>query len=86
MPRNYTTPPGVKPRMRYNKDTVELAVREVIEGRMQQKDAVKAFGIPQSTLSDKLTGRFMLGSKPGRKPVIPPEIEKVILNYSDSIN
>jgi len=33
------------------------------------------FEVPRSTLADQVSGRYSIETKPGKKPVIPSEIE-----------
>ena len=45
---------------------------------MSQRKAAKHYGIPQSTLSDRLTGRSKGDVKPGRASAIPVQMEREI--------
>jgi hypothetical protein len=42
--------------------------------------ASKKFGIPRSTLGDRLTGKVLDDATLGRKPILPPSIEKEIVD------
>ena len=43
--------------LKYSVKSMESALRELREGHMSCKAAAKAFGVPRTTLRDKLAGR-----------------------------
>ncbi|MEW8544909.1 MAG: helix-turn-helix domain-containing protein [Candidatus Thiodiazotropha sp.] len=51
------------------------AIEAVREG-MSVRKAAKAYGVPRSTLSDRITGRVSEDAVLGKSPVIPVDIEK----------
>lgn len=52
------------------------AVKAVKDGNMSVRKAAERYKIPKSTLYDKISGKTAIGARMGRKPVIPDEIEK----------
>lgn len=62
----------------YDKTKLDAAMAAIKSGLMSQRQASKDFQIPQSTLSDYVRGRSNQDSKPGAKPILPPEIENMI--------
>ena len=46
------------------------------------RKACVLFGVPRSTLRDRLSGRIALGSKPGRKPLLDQSQESKLLDYA----
>ena len=46
---------------------------------MSAKVAAKSFGIPRTTLGDRLRGRIHDEARPGRRSVVPKEIEDMIV-------
>jgi hypothetical protein len=61
--------------MKYSK---ENAVKSVKDGIYSRQKASQVFGVPKTTIIDHVSGRIELTSKPGRKPVIPLEIENAV--------
>ena len=49
---------------------LENAVKMVESGAMSRKKAAATFGVPRTTLIDKLSGRYCLGACPGCKTVL----------------
>ena len=46
-----------QPYLKHSLESTELALKEVRDGRMSRNAASKAFGVPRSTLCDKLDGK-----------------------------
>jgi len=49
------------------------------------------FEVPRSTLDDRVSGRYSIETNPGKKPVIPTEIEgqmvtRVMNNFKDGLD
>ena len=63
--------------MKYSKENLENAVKSVKDDVYSYRKASQVFGVPKTTIIDHVSGRIELTSKPGRKPVIPLEIEVV---------
>ena len=64
--------------MKYSKEHLENAVKSVKDGVYSYRKASQVFGVPKTTIIDHVSGRIELTSKPGRKPVIPLEIENAV--------
>ena len=43
--------------------------------------ASELYGVPRSTLKDRLSGRVVHGTKPGPKPYLCPDEEKELINH-----
>ncbi|MES9883347.1 MAG: helix-turn-helix domain-containing protein [Sedimenticola sp.] len=62
---------------KYDRGLIEKAVAAV-RGGLSLRQASKKYGIPRSTISDRVTGKVADGSSLGRKPTFPVEVEKEI--------
>ena len=70
-----THPPKPK-RQKYSEETLQAALQAVANG-MSQRKVADEFGIPQSTLSDKLLGKSVAAVVRGGKEVVLEEkVEK----------
>ena len=67
-----------KSKILYMKYSKENAVKSVKDGIYSRQKASQVFGVPKTTIIDHVSGRIELTSKPGRKPVIPLEIENAV--------
>ncbi|KAL5467063.1 hypothetical protein EMCRGX_G031235 [Ephydatia muelleri] len=56
--------------LKYSAESMDAALKEVREGRMTCFAASKTFGVPRSTLRDKLSGRSPEGRQMGPNPVL----------------
>ena len=63
-----------------NKDMQE-AMKFVGEKKMTIRGAAKKFGVPYSTLKDRVHGRVKHGTKPGVKTALSPEEEEDLVKY-----
>ena len=50
--------------------------------RLTYRGAIAKYGIPRSTLSDHVLGKVELGKKPGPPPVLTPEEEKYLVQWT----
>ena len=57
------------------------AMKAVEAGEMGRNRAALEFGVPPSTLKDRLTGRVKHGTKPGPTPYLNPEEEKELVEF-----
>ena len=64
----------------YSAETIEEAIAAVRAGQLSQRAAARHYQVPQSTISNHLTGVVQPGAKPGRPPVIPEKIEKELVD------
>ena len=66
------TPP--KKRKQYSQESLSAALEEVKKG-MPVRRACVVFGVPRSTLQDRVNGKVIHGTKPGPKPSTSEETE-----------
>ena len=68
--------------MQYAKEDLIKAVEAVKSGVISIRKAADQYSIPRSTNADRVSGRFDVLSdvKPGRKPVLPPQLEAKIVS------
>ena len=57
------------------------AMKAVEAGEMGRNRAALEFGVPPSTLKDRLAGRVKHGTKPGPTPYLNPEEEKELVEF-----
>lgn len=57
------------------------AMKAVTEKKMTIRGAAKKFGVPYSTLKDRVHGRVQHGTKPGVKTALSPEEEEELVKY-----
>ncbi|XP_037033041.1 uncharacterized protein LOC119072027 [Bradysia coprophila] len=69
-----------QPKKSYSQQQLFSAIQAVRNGASQFASA-KKFGIPRSTLFNKITGKTLLGKKPGPATVLLPEEEQTIENW-----
>lgn len=69
---------GKGKRVKYNPVDLDKAVTAVKNKILSIRKAAKYYGVPKSTISDRITGRVQDGALPGKKPVFPIEIETQI--------
>ena len=62
----------------YMKEDLQQAV-EVRADRMSLRAASKKYGVPRSTISDRVTGRVNEEATSGRPPVLPRELETALV-------
>jgi len=67
-----------KYKAQYSNEDVEKAYEEVKDGKMSERAAALAYGVPRSTLKDKLAGR-VVNETAGRPPVLSKEEEDLIV-------
>ena len=63
-------------------ERIAIAVDELNYGRLSYRGAQAKYGIPRSTLSDHALGKVTLGKKPGPSPVLTPEEEKYLAQWT----
>ena len=72
---------GARKTRNYSPSKLENAVKMVESGAMSRKKAAATFGVPRTTLIDKLSGRYCLGACPGRKTVLTKSEEGCLVDY-----
>ena len=65
----------------YSPTKVSAAVEMVRSGAMSKRKAAQSFGIPRTTLIDKLSGKAPLGSIPGKPCVLSHAEERVLVDF-----
>lgn len=78
MPKKYIAKKKGK-YVQHNYEHMAEAVKAVKAGEMSVRLAAERYGLPKSTLYDRVSGRFDLDTKPGRKPVLDTATEDQIL-------
>ena len=67
--------PKKKKILKYSKEAMAAALEAVRSGGMSRHEASRRFGVPRTTLKDKLNGRYGDAGSIGRKPFLSPEEE-----------
>ena len=65
---------------KWNEESMLGAMRAVTEGMGINRAAVE-FGLPKSTLKDRISGRVEHGTNPGRVPYLSASEEQELVNY-----
>ena len=65
--------------LQYPRGDLEKAVKAVESGAMSIGKASELHHVPKSTIADRVSGRFDLNAKPGRKPALPRVVEDKIV-------
>ncbi|VDH90293.1 Hypothetical predicted protein [Mytilus galloprovincialis] len=65
--------------LKYDITALENAIRSVKSGEMSVRKAAQHFNVPKSTVGDRVTGKRDLEVGRGRKPALPLELEKSIV-------
>jgi hypothetical protein len=72
----------VKKRVKYKPEQMAMAIHMVKTGTMSKKLAAKSYGVPKTTLLDKLSGRVPEApTRPGKKPELTAAEETTLVNY-----
>ena len=70
-------------RLQYHPEQMTLAIQMVKNGQLSRKAAAKAYGVPKTTLLDKLSGRVPeTPTKPGPKTVLTEAEENLLANHA----
>ena len=78
MPKKYVYTKRGKT-LNYSGDQLETAVKAV-QGGLSVRQAAAAFGVPKSTIGDRMSGKHEIHVEHGRPPHIPREIENMIVD------
>ena len=68
-------------RLQWDDDAMMEAMKHIQEKKMSIRGAAKQFGVPYSTLKDRVHGRVKHGTKPGVKTALSPEEEDDLVHY-----
>ena len=69
----------VTKRPRYTEKAMKAAIFAVVEGGVTKKAAAEKYGIPCTTLIDKLSGKYRKGKGRGRDPFLTDDKEEAIV-------
>ena len=73
---------SAKKRVQCSPDSMALAIEMVRKGLMSKKQASTTYGVPRTTLLDKLAGRVPEEStRPGPAPILTKAEEDILWNY-----
>ncbi len=75
------SPPLPKKRKQWSNKSMVLAMEAVKAGRFGVNEAARMYGLPSSTLKDRLGGRVVHGTNPGRRPFLTQEEEKCLTDH-----
>lgn len=64
----------------YGPEKMVNALQAVRSGEMSIREASVQFDVPKSTLADRVSGKYSVDTKPGKKPVIPGDVETKMVN------
>ncbi|XP_077402175.1 uncharacterized protein LOC144035934 [Vanacampus margaritifer] len=80
--RNHLDKIGRKKKKKWTEEAMEHALIEVKSGRCTVRKAAKEFGVPKSSLGDRVSGRVTPGSRSGPAQLIPSSDEKLLVEFS----
>ncbi|XP_078140067.1 uncharacterized protein LOC139925965 [Centroberyx gerrardi] len=66
---------------KWTPEAMEQAMQEVEAGRLTCRQAAKRFGVPKSSLNDRVSGRVASGCVHGQRPLLAPEDENSLVEY-----
>lgn len=62
-------------------EAMAQALQEVEAGRLSLRQAAGQFGVPKSSLSDRVSGKVASGCARGQRPLLTPEDENSLVQY-----
>lgn len=80
--RNHLDKIGRKKKKKWTEDAMERALVEVKSGRCTVRQAAKEFGVPKSSLGDRVSGRVAPGSRSGPAQLITTAEEELLVEFS----
>lgn len=80
--RNHLDKVGRKKKKKWTEEAMERALIEVKSGRSTVRQAAKEFGVPKSSLGDRVSGRVTPGSRSGPARLITSADEKLLVEFS----
>ncbi len=78
---NPTVSAPVKRRKQWSDQTMLMAMNSVRDGRMGVNEAARTYGLPPSTLKDRVNGRVAHGTLPGPRSYLTEEEEKSLVEH-----
>ena len=67
--------------MKWTPEAMEQAIQEVGAGRLSLQQAAVRFGVPKSSLSDRVSGRVASGCANVQRQLLTPEDENSLVEY-----
>ncbi|XP_057677742.1 uncharacterized protein si:rp71-1d10.8 [Corythoichthys intestinalis] len=80
--RNHLDKIGRKTKKKWTEEAMEHALMEVKSGRCTVRQAAKEFGVPKSSLGDRVSGRVRPGSRSGPAQLITSSDEELLVEFS----
>lgn len=80
--RNHLDKIGRKKKKKWTEEAMERALIEVKSGRCTVRQAAKEFGVPKSSLGDRVSGRVAPGSRSGPAQLITSADEELLVEFS----
>ncbi|XP_072231564.1 uncharacterized protein [Leuresthes tenuis] len=80
--RNHLDKIGRKKKKKWTEEAMEHALIEVKSGRCTVRQAAKEFGVPKSSLGDRVSGRVTPGSRSGPAQLITSADEELLVEFS----
>lgn len=80
--RNHLDKIGRKKKKKWTEEAMERALMEVKSGRCTVRQAAKEFGVPKSSLGDRVSGRVTPGSRSGPAQLIKSADEELLVEFS----
>lgn len=80
--RNHLDKIGRKKKKKWTEEAMERALVEVKSGRCTVRQAAKEFGVPKSSLGDRVSGRVAPGSRSGPAQLITTAEEELLVEFS----
>lgn len=80
--RNHLDKIGRKKKKKWTEEAMERALVEVKSGRCTVRQAAKEFGVPKSSLGDRVSGRVRPGSRSGPAQLITSSDEEQLVEFS----
>ncbi|XP_010730108.2 uncharacterized protein si:rp71-1d10.8 [Larimichthys crocea] len=80
--RNHLDKIGRRKKKKWTEEAMERALIEVKSGRCTVRQAAKEFGVPKSSLGDRVSGRVAPGSRSGPAQLITSADEELLVEFS----
>lgn len=80
--RNHLDKIGRKKKKKWTEEAMERALIEVKSGRCTVRQAAKEFGVPKSSLGDRVSGRVAPGSRSGPAQLITSADEELLVEFA----
>ena len=67
--------------LKWTNQSMVAAINAVVEENSSINKAATEYGVPRTTLQDRITGRVLYGTKPGPKPHLDKTEEKELAEF-----